>query len=110
MASIRKRPDRDRPWQVRWRDPAGRQKSKSFVRKVDATRFRTKVEHEVLTSGYVDPHDRTTLRQFAEQWLERQCSTRRPGSPSRGGSPRTSTRTSVTWSCGPSSPAPSRRG
>lgn len=72
MASIRKRPDRDRPWQVRWRDPAGRQKSKSFVRKVDATRFRTKVEHEVLTSGYVDPHDRTTLRQFAEQWLERQ--------------------------------------
>jgi hypothetical protein len=110
MASIRKRPDRDRPWQVRWRDPAGRQKSKSFVRKVDATRFRTKIEHEVLTSGYVDPHDRTTLRQFAEQWLERQVF----DAPTRIAVQRRLA-THVYPHLGdlelrPSSPAPSRRG
>jgi len=42
-------------WQARWRDPAGAQRKRSFVKKSDATRFLTTVEHNILTGAYVDP-------------------------------------------------------
>jgi integrase len=70
MASVDRRDDgRPKPWLVRWRDEAGRQRKKSFARKVDADRFRAEVEHRLNTGSYIDPTaGRTTFRAYAEQW------------------------------------------
>ena len=35
-------------WRARWRDPAGRQRTKSFARKIDAERFLLGVEDAKL--------------------------------------------------------------
>jgi integrase len=73
VASIRKRPDRDLPWQVRWRDPDGRMRSRSFRRKVDADRHRAQVEHELHTGTYREPDaGRVTFRDYAEDWRRAQ--------------------------------------
>jgi integrase len=73
MASIVKREGRAKPWQVRYRDPAGEQRSRQFARKVDAQRFLTTVEADKLRGSYVDPAaGKVTLRRFASEWLERQ--------------------------------------
>jgi hypothetical protein len=44
-----------RGWRARWRNPAGRQRTKSFARKVDAERFLLGVEDAKLRGAYVDP-------------------------------------------------------
>jgi integrase len=73
VASIQHRPERARPWRVAWRDDSGRQRSQSFARKVDASRFRAKVEHELHTGRYVDPHaGKITVAEVAAEWLDRQ--------------------------------------
>lgn len=73
MASIVKREGAERPWQVRYRDPEGAQRSRQFARKVDAQRFATTVEADMLRGSYVDPAaGKVTLRAFAAEWLERQ--------------------------------------
>lgn len=72
MASIRKRTGRPKPWEAVYRDPDGRQRTKTFARKVDAQRFLTTVESDKLRGDYVDPHERTTFGEYAEAWLERQ--------------------------------------
>jgi integrase len=65
MASIEKR---ERNGQVRWyaryRDPAGRQRTKTFDRKVDAERFVTTTEASKLVGSYVDP--KQAARNFAD--------------------------------------------
>jgi hypothetical protein len=59
----------DRRWQARWRDPRGRQRSRTFERKIDAQRFLTTVDSAKLTGGYVDPKaGRVTFRAYAEDW------------------------------------------
>ena len=42
-------------WRARYRDPAGRERSKSFTRKVDAERFLVSIEDAKLRGAYVDP-------------------------------------------------------
>jgi hypothetical protein len=42
-------------WRARYRDPSGRERSKSFTRKVDAERFLVAVEDAKLRGAYVDP-------------------------------------------------------
>jgi hypothetical protein len=42
-------------YRVRYRDPAGRQRSRSFTRKVDAERWLVEVEGAKLTGRYIDP-------------------------------------------------------
>lgn len=71
MASIEKRErDGKRSWLARYRDPDGRQRSKSFTRKVDAQRWLTGTEHAKLTGGYVDPvRARALVGPWADQWL-----------------------------------------
>ena len=60
-------------WVVRWRDPNGAQRKKSFARKVDADRYSTSLDHSMLTGAYVDPAaGKTTLRTYGEEWLKRQ--------------------------------------
>jgi hypothetical protein len=70
MASINRRRDRGNRWEVRYRDPEGKQRARLFDRRVDAERFLTGTEHSKLTGSYVDPAlGRMTFAQFlAEQY------------------------------------------
>lgn len=67
----------DRPagrrWRARWREyPNGPQHSRSFKRKIDAERFLTKVEADLLTGSYVDPRAGSiTVEDFAVIWRAR---------------------------------------
>lgn len=45
MAHIRKHPVTGRP-QVRWRDPSGRERSKTFARATDARAYKAMIEAE----------------------------------------------------------------
>jgi len=56
-------------WRARYRDPAGRERSKSFARKVDAERFLVSVEDAKLRGAYVDPAaGRVSFSEWAERW------------------------------------------
>ncbi len=69
MASIRKRTDRpSKPWQARYRDPSGRERSQHFARKVDAERWLATMRADVVRGQWIDPAGRRTL--FAT-WAER---------------------------------------
>lgn len=68
MAHIQRR--RNRPgWVARYIDPSGRERSRSFRRKVDAERFLVTVEASKLRGEWVDPAlSRTTVEVFSERW------------------------------------------
>lgn len=71
MATVERRQQGGGPirYRVRWRDPSGKQKSRTFDRRRDADQWRTHVEHQVLSGAYVDPAaGKITLRSYAEQW------------------------------------------
>jgi integrase len=56
-------------WRVRYRDPAGRERAKSFARKQDAVRFLQHAEADKLRGLWVDPQQgRTTVGELAERW------------------------------------------
>jgi integrase len=60
-----------RRWRVRYLDPDGREHGKSFDRRVDADRFKTQVEADVLRGTYLDPDaGKVTLRRYAEGWAK----------------------------------------
>jgi integrase-like protein len=61
---------RGRPrWRARYRDPAGRERSKGFARKVDAEQFLVGVEDAKLRGAYVDPQlGRVVFGEWAERW------------------------------------------
>jgi integrase len=66
-----KKQARGRPrWRARYRDPAGRERSRSFVRKVDAERFLVGIEDAKLRGAYVDPAaGKVPLAEWAERWF-----------------------------------------
>src|SRR3954465_9170575 len=71
MASVEKRVrDGTVTWLARWRAPDGRQRSGSFARKLDADRFLVGIEADRLRGSYVDPADKTTVTEYARQWIE----------------------------------------
>jgi integrase len=73
VASVGRRSDGGSGYQVRYRDPDGRQRAKTFRRKGDADRFAAVVEADKLRGAYVDPTaGRIQLRDYAEQWLAAQ--------------------------------------
>jgi integrase len=56
-------------WRVRYRDPAGRERAKSFARKQDAVRFLQHAEADKLRGLWVDPEQgRRTVGELAERW------------------------------------------
>jgi integrase len=56
---------------ARWRDPAGKERSKTFTRKLDADRFLVSVEDSKLRGAYVDPAaGRVPFGQWADEWFE----------------------------------------
>ncbi len=68
MATIRKHP-RANSWQVMYRDPSGKQRSKNFEQKTPAKRFAAAVETDKRRGAYIDPQiARTTFGEYAEVW------------------------------------------
>jgi integrase len=68
MASIRQWHN---GYQVRWRDPAGRQRTKTFRRKTDAKQFSNRVEVEMQRGTYVDPQlGKLLFADWACEWLQ----------------------------------------
>ncbi len=56
-------------WQVRWRDEQGRQRKKSFERKLDAEAADAKIRTQLADGSYVDPSaGQVTFRSYAEEW------------------------------------------
>lgn len=57
-------------WYTRYRDPAGKQRNKTFARKLDAERYLTTVEGSKLVGSYVDPGlSRLTVGEWSTGWL-----------------------------------------
>jgi integrase len=68
MASIQRRPDGK--WRVRYRDPAGSERSKHFERKFDAERFRATIQADLLRGNYLDPDaGKVLFSTFSKKWL-----------------------------------------
>ncbi len=74
MASVEKRfRDGSTSWLARWRDPDGKQRKRTFSRKVDADRFLTGVEADKLRGVYLGVDaGKVTFAEYAEQWLTSQ--------------------------------------
>ena len=74
MAHIRDRgKTHSRRWQARYRDPADREKSKTFERKADAQRWLDEITADLVIGRYVDPRaGKVTLEKFAHKWLQSQ--------------------------------------
>jgi integrase len=74
MAHVEDRWKRDgrtagRRWRVRYAGPDGRERNRSFDRKMDADRFRVSVEADVQRGTYTDPGaGRITLGKYAAGW------------------------------------------
>ena len=68
MAHVRKHPVSGR-WQVRYRDPDSKERSKNFARKKDADDFLATVSADVLRGDYIDPRQgKVTVAEFADRW------------------------------------------
>jgi len=69
MAHIRRHPNTRDRWQVRYIDPSGRERARSFPRKSDAEKFLVTVEADKLRGDWVDPRlSKITLREWRERW------------------------------------------
>lgn len=56
-------------WQARWRDPSGKDRSKNFDRKVDASQYLVGLESDKLRGRYSDPRlGRTRLAGWIREW------------------------------------------
>lgn len=60
----------DGRYRARWRDPAGRERAKTFRRREDARQWLVQIDASKLTGGYVDPHrGKVKTKDFAALWL-----------------------------------------
>ena len=57
-------------WLARWRDPAGKQRKRSFRKQVDAQRYLVAVSAGLLDGSYVDPdRSKVTVGEWAGTWM-----------------------------------------
>ncbi|MER7070936.1 site-specific integrase [Terrabacter sp. NPDC000476] len=71
MGNIARRPDGK--WRARYRDASGRERTRQFVRKVDAQRWLSETTQALADGRYVDPRaGRITLHEYDHDWLARQ--------------------------------------
>lgn len=83
VGSIRKRPDRNKPYQARYRAPDGQERTRAFRRKVDAERWLLERERDKARGDWVDPAlGRTTFTEWASE-VEATRLNRRPSSRAR---------------------------
>jgi integrase len=73
MATVRARilPSGTKVWQVDYRDPAGKRRSKQFDLKRDADAYLTKAQHEVGRGTHVADSASITVAEAAKLWQER---------------------------------------
>lgn len=65
------RPARDARWRARYRDPAGRSRSQTFNRKLDAERFLNSTGVDLDRGDFIDPRtQRSTFGEWAELWWD----------------------------------------
>ncbi|GDY28778.1 tyrosine-type recombinase/integrase [Gandjariella thermophila] len=58
-------------WRANWREPSGRQRSKTFKTKREARAFLAQVETAKTRGEYVSPHGgRTLFRDHADRWMK----------------------------------------
>jgi Phage integrase, N-terminal SAM-like domain len=71
MATIEKRVRNGRTtYRVRYRDPAGRQRSRVFTRRADAQRYLTETENAKLLGTWTDPAlGRVLLQDWLAEWV-----------------------------------------
>ncbi len=68
MAHVERRADRK--YRARYRDPAGRERSRTFATKREAERWLAGVETDKATNAWVDPdRGRVTVDEWAARWL-----------------------------------------
>jgi integrase len=68
---IERRPDRLSTWRVKYRDPGGRVRSRSFRRRAEAELFAATVEVEKAQGTWVDPvRGKIKLCEWTEEWLK----------------------------------------
>lgn len=59
-------------WQVRYRDPSGESRNRSFDRKADAERYLVELQHRLNRGAYVDDRaGRVLFGEYAADWLDR---------------------------------------
>lgn len=69
MPWVEHRKDRPKPWRAKWRDPAGKECSRSFRLKREAERYLASVEVAKDAGTYVDPaKGRTVYGVWHEKW------------------------------------------
>src|SRR5919106_3557500 len=69
MAHSRRHPGTKGSWQVRYRDPAGRERARNFKRKADAERFSVTVETDKIRGMWSDPRlARITVSEWLPTW------------------------------------------
>jgi integrase len=76
MASIETRTLKSgrKSYKVRYIDPDGRERSKTFRKKAHADDFALEVSHQVRAGSYVDPTaGRITVKRYLEQWRQQQA-------------------------------------
>ena len=70
MAHIRRHPVDSSKWQVRYIDPTGRERSKTFPRKIDADKYLIHVEAQKQRAEWINPELSSTLfEDWAAGWL-----------------------------------------
>jgi integrase len=61
----------DKPWQARWLEPDGRERTKAFAMKGAAEDHLTTVANQQLTGTYIDVEaGRTTCGEWIDRWLD----------------------------------------
>jgi integrase len=67
MATVKRSPN-GKKWRARWYDPSGKERAKDFGLKRDANRHAADMEASKARGQYIDPHDKTTVIEYARQW------------------------------------------
>lgn len=69
-------------WEVRWKTTENESRKRRFRGKPEALRFKTEVEHKILSQTYVDPAaGKKPFKEYAEEW--RAIQIYRPGTESQ---------------------------
>ena len=87
-------------WRAGYRDPSGTCKYQTFKRKVEAERYLSTVEADIMRGNYIDPTlGRMRLRKWAEKWWPTTLHLR-PTSGHKRVKPSTTADTRGTWEIG----------
>src|SRR5947209_9852355 len=62
---------RGKRWLAIWIDPAGRERSRAFVKKAEAEQYASKMEIDIARGAYIDSRKaRITVAEWCDTWLQ----------------------------------------